>query len=181
MDIYKIFGAFGLILISIGIITKQRKKQDLYYIVGGLLFFLGIGCTKNTPPITTNQTNKLPDTNVVKEPTIEEKIGFKIHYPSYIPNGLEFNRENLVTFSGIDNRKGATYLLGKSTDTAEYTEIQKTAEKIEGLLNGFYITNEVDSKTYYHVIFWTENSNTIKLSSNYYDVEELTKIAKSMN
>ncbi|OGH59950.1 MAG: hypothetical protein A2725_01800 [Candidatus Magasanikbacteria bacterium RIFCSPHIGHO2_01_FULL_33_34] len=163
-------------------------------ILTSLLFFLGIGCTKNTPPITTNQTNKLPDTNVVKEPTIEEKIGFKIHYPSYIPNGLEFNRENLVTFSGIDNRKGATYLLGKSTDTAEpwviileqkdtgeYTEIQKTAEKIEGLLNGFYITNEVDSKTYYHVIFWTENSNTIKLSSNYYDVEELTKIAKSMN
>ncbi|OGH59951.1 MAG: hypothetical protein A2725_01805 [Candidatus Magasanikbacteria bacterium RIFCSPHIGHO2_01_FULL_33_34] len=37
MDIYKIFGAFGLILISIGIITKQRKKQDLYYIVGGIL------------------------------------------------------------------------------------------------------------------------------------------------
>ena len=73
-----------------------------------------------------------------------------------------------------------SYLLANSQNKYVFL-VEKTAEKIEGLLNGFYITNEVDSKTYYHVIFWTENSNTIKLSSNYYDVEELTKIAKSMN
>lgn len=33
---FKIIGAFGLLLISIGIITKKRSTQDTYYIVGGI-------------------------------------------------------------------------------------------------------------------------------------------------
>jgi lipid-A-disaccharide synthase-like uncharacterized protein len=33
---FKIIGALGLILISIGILTKQRKKQDTLYIIGGI-------------------------------------------------------------------------------------------------------------------------------------------------
>ncbi|HBF67556.1 MAG TPA: hypothetical protein DDW36_03985 [Candidatus Magasanikbacteria bacterium] len=36
MDIFKIIGAVGLLLISIGVITKKRRIQDLLYIVGGL-------------------------------------------------------------------------------------------------------------------------------------------------
>ncbi|MBI2415587.1 MAG: hypothetical protein HYV33_02920 [Candidatus Kerfeldbacteria bacterium] len=36
MDIYKIIGAAGLLLISIGIVTKNRKIQDVLYIIGGL-------------------------------------------------------------------------------------------------------------------------------------------------
>jgi hypothetical protein len=36
MDIFKIIGAAGLLLISIGIITKKRKTQDVLYIIGGL-------------------------------------------------------------------------------------------------------------------------------------------------
>lgn len=32
----KLIGAFGLLLISIGIVTKQRRNQDLLYIVGGV-------------------------------------------------------------------------------------------------------------------------------------------------
>ena len=32
----KFVGALGLLLISVGIITKERKKQDLLYIVGGI-------------------------------------------------------------------------------------------------------------------------------------------------
>ena len=35
-DIFKIIGAVGIILISIGIVTKKRKTQDVYYILGGL-------------------------------------------------------------------------------------------------------------------------------------------------
>jgi len=35
MDIYKIFGILGLILISIGVIT-QKKNEDLFYIFGGM-------------------------------------------------------------------------------------------------------------------------------------------------
>ena len=36
MDIFKLIGALGVVLISIGIITKKRKVQDIYYIFGGL-------------------------------------------------------------------------------------------------------------------------------------------------
>ncbi|MDP2693046.1 MAG: hypothetical protein Q8O88_05400 [bacterium] len=36
MNIFKLIGALGLLLISIGIIIKKRKEQDLYYIIGGI-------------------------------------------------------------------------------------------------------------------------------------------------
>ena len=36
IDIFKLIGALGLILISIGIITKKRSKQDILYIIGGI-------------------------------------------------------------------------------------------------------------------------------------------------
>ena len=36
ISIFKLIGAVGLILISIGIIAKKRKQQDLFYITGGL-------------------------------------------------------------------------------------------------------------------------------------------------
>ena len=36
IDIFKIIGALGIILISIGIVTKKRKTQDVFYILGGL-------------------------------------------------------------------------------------------------------------------------------------------------
>ena len=36
INIFRIIGALGILLISIGIITKKRKIQDIYYILGGL-------------------------------------------------------------------------------------------------------------------------------------------------
>jgi len=33
---FKIIGALGIILISIGIINKKRKVQNIYFICGGL-------------------------------------------------------------------------------------------------------------------------------------------------
>jgi hypothetical protein len=36
IDIFKIIGAIGILLISIGIVTKKRKIQDIYYILGGI-------------------------------------------------------------------------------------------------------------------------------------------------
>ena len=36
IGIFEIIGALGIILISIGIITKKRKIQDIYYILGGI-------------------------------------------------------------------------------------------------------------------------------------------------
>ena len=36
MNIYKIIGAIGLLIISIGILNKERKKQNILYIIGGI-------------------------------------------------------------------------------------------------------------------------------------------------
>jgi len=36
ISLFKIIGALGILLIAIGIIKKQRYKQDIYYILGGL-------------------------------------------------------------------------------------------------------------------------------------------------
>jgi len=36
MNIYKIIGAVGLLLIAIGILLKNRKRQDVFYIFGGI-------------------------------------------------------------------------------------------------------------------------------------------------
>lgn len=33
---FKLIGAVGLILVSIGIITKKRERQDMFYIFGGI-------------------------------------------------------------------------------------------------------------------------------------------------
>jgi len=35
MNIFKIIGAFGLLLISIGVINKNRRTQNLLYTMGG--------------------------------------------------------------------------------------------------------------------------------------------------
>ena len=36
IGLFKIIGALGIILISIGITTKKRKIQDIYFILGGI-------------------------------------------------------------------------------------------------------------------------------------------------
>jgi hypothetical protein len=36
MNIFKIIGAVGLLIISIGIITRRRRTQDILYAIGGL-------------------------------------------------------------------------------------------------------------------------------------------------
>jgi hypothetical protein len=36
LDIFQILGAVGLIFVTIGILLKERKKQDIFFIVGGI-------------------------------------------------------------------------------------------------------------------------------------------------
>ena len=36
LTIFKTIGVIGMILISVGIIAKDRKRQDIYYILGGI-------------------------------------------------------------------------------------------------------------------------------------------------
>ncbi len=40
IDLFKIVGVLGVILISIGVMTKKRKTQDTYYLIGGILLEL---------------------------------------------------------------------------------------------------------------------------------------------
>lgn len=35
MSIFKFIGVFGLFLISLGVIIKERKRQKFFYIIGG--------------------------------------------------------------------------------------------------------------------------------------------------
>ncbi|MCD6403410.1 MAG: hypothetical protein J7K98_03710 [Candidatus Aenigmarchaeota archaeon] len=36
LDVFKLIGALGLVFISFGILIKERSKQDLLYILGGI-------------------------------------------------------------------------------------------------------------------------------------------------
>lgn len=36
MNIFKIIGVIGLLLISTGIVVKKRSNQDIFYIIGGI-------------------------------------------------------------------------------------------------------------------------------------------------
>jgi len=36
MDFFEVIGILGLVLISIGVIIKNRKVQDIFYICGGI-------------------------------------------------------------------------------------------------------------------------------------------------
>ena len=36
MDLFKIIGALGLLIIAIGIVIKNRKTQDILYVIGGV-------------------------------------------------------------------------------------------------------------------------------------------------
>ncbi len=40
LNIFTTSGALGLILISIGVITKKRKAQDFSYILGGVFLII---------------------------------------------------------------------------------------------------------------------------------------------
>jgi len=40
INIFKILGALGLILIILGVLTKKRKSQDFFYILGGLCLLI---------------------------------------------------------------------------------------------------------------------------------------------
>ena len=37
MELFEIVGAVGLLLISVGVILKNRKEEDVLYIAGGIL------------------------------------------------------------------------------------------------------------------------------------------------
>ncbi len=40
MILAKIFGIVGLIFIILGVVTRRRKKQDIFYIFGGLFLLI---------------------------------------------------------------------------------------------------------------------------------------------
>jgi len=40
MDIFKIIGVLGLVMISLGVITQKKESEDLIYIVGGILLLI---------------------------------------------------------------------------------------------------------------------------------------------
>ena len=52
MNIFEIFGIAGVIFITIGILLKNRKTQDIFFIIGGITLALYSIYLKNTIYIT---------------------------------------------------------------------------------------------------------------------------------
>ena len=40
MDIFKIIGILGLVLISVGVITQRKDSEDIIYIIGGIFLLV---------------------------------------------------------------------------------------------------------------------------------------------
>ncbi|MEW6294916.1 MAG: hypothetical protein AB1467_01305 [Candidatus Diapherotrites archaeon] len=40
IDFFKLIGALGIILIAVGILIKKRRKQDIFYVGGGVCLLI---------------------------------------------------------------------------------------------------------------------------------------------
>lgn len=36
IDVFKIIGGLGIVLVAVGILVKERKKQGVFYVLGGV-------------------------------------------------------------------------------------------------------------------------------------------------
>ena len=48
MDLFEIIGIVGILLFCIAVLTRNKKKQDIYFILGGLCMELYSIAIKNT-------------------------------------------------------------------------------------------------------------------------------------
>ena len=123
-----------------------------------------------------------------------EESGIKTHYPTYIPEGIEFNKENIIVSQTETIGNVLTYSIGGELDSdlpwimvQEQAENPDSGEHIPGPnetkipnLNGYGVTSKNEAGTFNHVIFTTEDGTFVKITSKYFDLTTLSKIAKSM-
>lgn len=165
-----------------------------------VLVLLGAGCAKIQPQ---KSDTELP-AEITKEPTKldealmekQSEVNLKTHYPSFIPEGLEIDKDSLSVNAGVNGNKIITYTLGRQTE-AESDEpwimIQEqnnsNAELSHNLtvdetplenLNGYSLATEGRLGKFYQIVFTTEDNTLIRITSKKFDAITLTKIAESM-
>lgn len=170
-------------------------------LISSLFLLIGAGCAGVQKDTTDTDIKNTPEKTGISEPidnrTPEEKeVGFKVHYPEYIPDGFNINKDNLYTIdqNGID--KAVYYKLEKTEDGIEkFIAVQETKNKMSAeersqltnvedipeLLEGISLKTNFKSVPANHVIFTTRDGRTIQLSTEYFDTELLITIAKSMD
>jgi len=142
-------------------------------ILAGLFLLIGAGCGKTQTDNLTGQENNAQNKQTeqkqeVKKLTFEEeRVGFNIHYPTFIPDGLALNKEELTSFMA-GNYKTSQYRLIDPTDPVKYIAIQERQEDL----------SEEEIKS---VFFSAKNGHFVRLVSEYFDIETLAEVAKSMN
>ncbi|MDP2693045.1 MAG: hypothetical protein Q8O88_05395 [bacterium] len=175
-------------------------------ILTSLFLLVGAGCTglvkKNAetndsaqeeavkPNLSKQEISELDQLFSVKD----EESGLKTHHPTYIPEEIKLNKESVLISDSEAIGKVLTYHIGAEPGSdAPWILVQEQANSPENGtrvpsenevdisgLNGYGITSKNEAGTFYHVVFTTEDNTFIKLTSKYFDINTLAKIAKSM-
>ncbi|OGH83089.1 MAG: hypothetical protein A2469_01775 [Candidatus Magasanikbacteria bacterium RIFOXYC2_FULL_40_16] len=170
-------------------------------ILAGLFLLIGAGCGKTQTDSLLGQENNAQNKQTeqkqeVKKLTFEEeRVGFNIHYPTFIPDGLALNKEELTSFMA-GNYKTSQYRLIDPTDPVKYIAIQERQEdlseeekkmidddmKLKEFDSGYFTTQKLESgEEIKSVFFSAKNGHFVRLVSEYFDIETLAEVAKSMN
>ena len=174
--------------------------KKILFLVGAILL-IGAGCAKNSVVEIDAVVEKIPP----KEPTkLDEALlakqpdnNLNTHYPSFIPNELQIDKDSLSVNDGPRGRKIITYTLGQQTDAESdepWITVQEQSNSAAELnnynlaenetaltrLNGYSLESEGRLGKFYQVVFATADNTLIRLTSKQFDLETLIKIAESM-
>ena len=174
--------------------------KKILFLVGAILL-IGAGCAKNSVVEIDAVVEKIPP----KEPTkLDEALlekqpdnNLNTHYPSFIPDELQIDKDSLSVNDGPRGRKIITYTLGQQTDAESdepWITVQEQSNSAAELnnhnlaenetaltrLNGYSLESEGRLGKFYQVVFATADNTLIRLTSKQFDLETLIKIAESM-
>lgn len=164
------------------------------------LILMGVGCAQTQPQKTNEELTQTPPREATKlDEALTEKqpeVNVKTHYPSFVPEGLEIDKNSISLNEGTNQNKITTYTLGKQTDASSdepWIMIQEQNNSSEELannltpdeiplenLNGYALATEGRLGKFYQVVFTTRDNTLIRITSKKFDTETLIKIAESM-
>ena len=179
----------------------MNRSPKKILLLASMLLLTGAGCAKIQAPKTNDAMVKEPP----KEPTkLDEALlakqpdnNLNTHYPSFIPDELQIDKDSLSVNDGPRGRKIITYTLGQQTDAESdepWITVQEQSNSAAELnnynlaenetaltrLNGYSLESEGRLGKFYQVVFATADNTLIRLTSKQFDLETLIKIAESM-
>lgn len=183
-----------------------------------MLLFVGAGCAKiqkTNVNVTAKQTDnkqaeekiekktRPPETNIsAEENTVfknaftakSEETGFKIYYPTFIPENLKLDEKSLLISNIGQTNKIITYNLNNVKNPT--TPLVFVQEQTDGMtldpnilkegeteyLKGYIKTIQNDAGSFYVLLFLKDEKTSIRISAktDIIDSDTLSKIAESM-